>query len=147
MPYDLNFVFDRLYYLNFVFDMSYDRNEYANTSCFDAPVLPYFSILRCNHRKDAHVKQSRHLSMAASAYYYCPYKSVSNNTLHVRMLFNLTLTIFFTCPSMIGVDFFSGLMDPRRWIHKFFFSRMIEMSLLRCGLSIIGFLRHQIHHQ
>jgi hypothetical protein len=83
MPYDLNFVFDRLYYLNFVFDMSYDRNEYANTSCFDAPVLPYFSILRCNHRKDAHVKQSRHLSMAASAYYYCPYKSVSNNTLHV----------------------------------------------------------------
>jgi hypothetical protein len=69
--------------LKFVFDMPYDRNEYVNTSCPDAPISPHFPILRCNHRKEAHVKQSRHPSTTACAYYCCPYKSVNNNTLHV----------------------------------------------------------------
>jgi hypothetical protein len=45
------------------------------------------------------------------------------------------------------VDSFSGLMDPSWSIDKFFFSRMIGMSLLRYGLLNIGFQRHQIHHQ
>jgi hypothetical protein len=65
------------------YDMSYDRNEYVNTSCPDAPVPPHFPILRCDHHKEAHIKQLRHLSMAAHAYYCCSYKSVSNNILHV----------------------------------------------------------------
>jgi hypothetical protein len=82
MSYVLNF-FDMLYDLKFVFDMPYDRNEYMNTSCSNTPVPPHFLILRCSHHKEAHVKQSRHLSMATHAYYCCPYKSVSNNTLHV----------------------------------------------------------------
>jgi hypothetical protein len=137
MPYDLKFIFD----------IPYDRNEYMNTSCLDAPIPPHFSILRCIHRKDTHVKQSRHPNTAARAYYSCPYKSVSNNTLHIWILCNLTLTRFFSCPSRISVDSFSGLMDPRCWIQKFFFSHMIGMNLLRCGLSSIGFLLHQIHRQ
>jgi hypothetical protein len=33
----------------------------------------------------------------------------------------LTLTSLFSCPSRIGVDSFSGLMNPRFLIHKFFF--------------------------
>jgi hypothetical protein len=69
--------------LKFIIDMPYDRNEYANTSCSDALVPSYFSVLRCDHHKEAHVKQSRHPSMTAHAYYCCPYKSVSNNILHV----------------------------------------------------------------
>jgi hypothetical protein len=136
-----------LYDLKFVFDMPYDRNEYADTSCPDAPIPPHFPIPRCNHHKEAHVKQSGHPSTVARAYYCCPYKSVINNTLHVWILFNLTLTSSFSCPSKIGVDSFNGLMEPRRWIHKFFFSRMIGMSLLRCCLSGIWFLCHQIHRQ
>jgi hypothetical protein len=74
MPYDLKIIIDILC----------DRNDYADTSCPDgAPVPPYLSILRCEHRKEAHIKQSRHLSTPARAYYCCPYKSVSNNILHV----------------------------------------------------------------
>jgi hypothetical protein len=57
------------------------------------------------------------------------------------------LQVCFSCPSRIGVDSFSGLMDPRRLIHRFFFSRMIGMILLRCAILSVGFLRHQIHHQ
>jgi hypothetical protein len=71
-----------LYDLKFVIDMTYDMNEYANTSCLDAPDTPHFSILRCDNHEEAHVKQSRHPIMAARAYYCCPYKSVSN-ILHV----------------------------------------------------------------
>jgi hypothetical protein len=63
--------------------MSYDRNDYTDTSCLDAMVPPHLSILRCEHRKEAYVKQSRHPSTAAGAYYYCPYKSVSNKISHV----------------------------------------------------------------
>ena len=63
--------------------MSYDRNDYADTSCPDVSVPSHLSILRCEHRKEAYVKQSRHPSMAARAYYCCPYKSVSNKILHV----------------------------------------------------------------
>jgi hypothetical protein len=51
MPYDLKFVIDIPYDLKFAIDMSYDRNEYPNTSCLDAPIPPYFSILRCDHHK------------------------------------------------------------------------------------------------
>jgi hypothetical protein len=54
---------------------------------------------------------------------------------------------FFSCQSRIVVDSFSGLMDLSWSIDKFFFSRMIGMSLLYYGLSNVGFLRHQIHHQ
>jgi hypothetical protein len=63
--------------------MSYDRNDYADTSCSDASVPPHLPIPRCEHRKEAYVKQSRHTSTTARAYYYCPYKSVSNKILHV----------------------------------------------------------------
>jgi hypothetical protein len=42
--------------------MFWNRNEYANTSYPDAPVPPHFPIPRCEHRKEAHIKQSRHLS-------------------------------------------------------------------------------------
>jgi hypothetical protein len=63
--------------------MSYDRNDYADTSCPEAPVPSHLPILRCEHRKEAYVKQSRHPSTAARAYYCCPYKSVSNKISHV----------------------------------------------------------------
>jgi hypothetical protein len=75
--------------------MSYDRNDYADTNCPDAPVPPHLSILRCDHRKEASVKQSRQPSTAARAYYCCPYKSVSNKISHVWILCNLTLISFF----------------------------------------------------
>jgi hypothetical protein len=71
------------YDLNLVIDIPYDRNDYMNISCSDAPVPPHLSILRCEHRKEAHIKQSRHISMVIRVYYYCPYKSVSNNISHV----------------------------------------------------------------
>jgi hypothetical protein len=57
------------------------------------------------------------------------------------------LQVCFSYPSRRGVDYFSGLMDPRRLIHKFFFSRMLGMNLIHCALSNVGFLRHQIHCQ
>jgi hypothetical protein len=63
--------------------------------------------------------------MTAHAYYCCPNNSVSNNISHIRILCNLTLTSLFSCPSRIGVEFFSGLMDMRCSIHKFVFSHMI----------------------
>jgi hypothetical protein len=43
----------------------------------DAPVPPPLSILRCEHSVETHVKQSRHPSMAARAYYFCRYTLVS----------------------------------------------------------------------
>jgi hypothetical protein len=73
MPYDLKIVID----------MPYDRNEYVNTSCPDTSFPPRFSIPRCDHHKEAHVKQLRHLSTTARSYYCCPCKSVSNNILYV----------------------------------------------------------------
>jgi hypothetical protein len=85
------------YDLKFVFDMSYDRNEYVNTSYPDAPIPPRFPIPRCEHHKEAYIKQSRHLSTTARAYYCCCYKSVSNNISHVCILCNLTPTSFFSC--------------------------------------------------
>jgi hypothetical protein len=57
------------------------------------------------------------------------------------------LRSFFSYNSRIGADSFSGLMDSRRLIHKFFFSRMIGISLICCALSSVGFLCHQIHCQ
>jgi hypothetical protein len=53
----------------------------------------------------------------------------------------------FSCRRMIVVDSFSRLMDPSWSIDKFFFSCMTGMSLIRYGISNVGFLRHQIHHQ
>jgi hypothetical protein len=46
-----------LYDLKFVIDMTYDMNEYANTSCLNAPGTPHFPILRCDNHEEAHVKQ------------------------------------------------------------------------------------------
>jgi hypothetical protein len=43
----------------------------------DASVPPPLSVLRCEHGVEAHVKQSRHPSMAARAYYCCRYMVVS----------------------------------------------------------------------
>jgi hypothetical protein len=63
--------------------MSNDRNDYADTSCPDVLVPPHLSILRCEHRKEAYVKQSRHPSTTAHTYYCYPYKSVSDIILHV----------------------------------------------------------------
>jgi hypothetical protein len=128
------------------FDMWREGKEYPNTSCPDALVLPHFPILRCDHSEEAHIKQSRHPSTTARAYYYCPYNSVSN-ILHVWILGNLALTSFFSYKSRIDADSFNGSMDLRRSIHKSFFFRMIGMSLHRCALSSIGFLCHQIHRQ
>jgi hypothetical protein len=59
MPYDLKSVIDMPYDLKFAINISYDRNEYPNTSCPDALIPPYFPILRCDHHKEAHVKQLR----------------------------------------------------------------------------------------
>jgi hypothetical protein len=42
----------------------------------DAPVPPPLSIPICEHDVEAHVKQSRHPSTAARAYYYCRYTVV-----------------------------------------------------------------------
>jgi hypothetical protein len=123
-----------------------EGKEYPDTSCPDAPVPPHFPILRYVHHEEVHVKQSRHPSTAARVYYCRPYKSLSNIS-HVWIWFDLTLTSFFSYKSRIGTNSFSGSMDPRRLMHKFFFSRMIGMSLLRCTLSSVGFLRHQIHRQ
>jgi hypothetical protein len=120
-----------------------EGKEYPNTSCPNAPVPPHFPIPRCDHDEEAHVKQSRHPSTAARAYYCCPYKSVINSS-HLWILFDLTLTSFYSYKSRIGADSFSGSMDPRRLIHKFLFSCMIGVSLVRCALSSIGFLRHRI---
>jgi hypothetical protein len=50
-------------------------NDYVDISCPDAPVPPHLSILRCEHCKEVYVKQSRHPSTIARAYYCCPYKS------------------------------------------------------------------------
>jgi hypothetical protein len=127
--------------------MSYDRNDYADTSCPDASIPHRLPIPRYEHRKEAYVKQSRHLCTIARAYYCCSYKSVSNNISHVWILCNLTFISFFSCRSRTFVDSFSGLMDPSWSINKFFLFRMIGMSLLCCGLSSVGFLRHQIHRQ
>jgi hypothetical protein len=79
----LVFVIDMSYDSKFVIDMSYDRIEYLNTSHLDALVPPHFSISRCDHHKEVHVNQSRHLSTAAHAYYCCPYKIMSNISSHV----------------------------------------------------------------
>jgi hypothetical protein len=135
------------YDLKFVIDIPYDRNEYVNTSCPNASVPPHFSILRCEHHKETHVKQSRHPSTTVRAYYYCSYKSMSNNISYVWILCNLTLISFFSYPSRIGVDSFGGLVDLKCSIHKFIFSCMIGMSLLCCALLSVGFLCHQIHRQ
>jgi hypothetical protein len=63
--------------------MSYDMNDYADTNCLNAPVPPHLPILRCEHHKEVYVKQSRHPSTTAHAYYCCLYKSVNNKILHV----------------------------------------------------------------
>jgi hypothetical protein len=71
------------YDLKFVINIPYDRNDYADISCLDVPISPHLFIPRCEHRKEAHIQQSRHPSTVARVYYCCPYKSVSNNISHV----------------------------------------------------------------
>jgi hypothetical protein len=63
--------------------MSYDRNDYADTNCPDAPVPHHLTIPMCEHRKEAYLKQSRHPNTTARAYYCCIYKNVSNKISHV----------------------------------------------------------------
>jgi hypothetical protein len=43
----------------------------------DALVPPPRPVLKCEHGEEAHVKQSRYLSMTAHAYYFCRYTVVS----------------------------------------------------------------------
>jgi hypothetical protein len=43
----------------------------------DDPVPLPRPVLRCEHGEEAHVKQSKHLSMVARAYYCCRYTVVS----------------------------------------------------------------------
>jgi hypothetical protein len=102
MPYDLKFIFD----------IPYDRNDYVGTSCPDAPISPHLPILRCEHHKEAYVKQSRHPSMTTRDYYYCPYKSVSNNISHVWILCNLTLISLFLMSKQDRCRFFQWIDDP-----------------------------------
>jgi hypothetical protein len=47
-----------------------------NLSCEDALVHPRRPVPRCDHSEEAHVKQSRHPTTTARAYYCCPYKIV-----------------------------------------------------------------------
>jgi hypothetical protein len=42
----------------------------------DAPVHLRCPVPRCDHSEEAHVKQSRHPTTTAHAYYCCPYKIV-----------------------------------------------------------------------
>jgi hypothetical protein len=65
LTYVIRFVFWRL------------RQSYPNATMEDAPVRTPPPILRCEHGEEAHVKQSRHPSMAARAYYCCLYTVVS----------------------------------------------------------------------
>jgi hypothetical protein len=132
-----------IYFLMTCFDIWREGKYYTNARAPDGPVPPHFPILRCDHDEEAHIKQSRQPSTTARAFYCCPYKSVSNSS-HWWMLFDWTLTSFYSYESKIGADSFSGSMDSRLWIHKFFFSHMIGVSLVHCTLSSIGFLRHRI---
>jgi hypothetical protein len=128
-------------------------NSYPDISCEDAHVPPPRPVLKCGHGEEAHVKQSRYPMMAARVYYCCPYKSVGI-ILHLRSRF-----IWFQkksqchwkklnfCRMRANVVSSSGSMSLRCGIHKSFFSRMIEVSLLRTTISSVGFPRHQIHLQ
>jgi hypothetical protein len=62
MTYKEFFVIDIPYDLKFVIDIPYVLN---------ASVTPHFLILRCEHRKEAHIKQSRHPSTDTRTYYCC----------------------------------------------------------------------------
>jgi hypothetical protein len=92
------------YDLNFVIDIPYDRNALAP---------PHLPILRCEHRKEAHAKQSRHPSMVAHAYYCCLYKIVSNNISHVWILCNLTLISLFFLSKQDMCIFFQWIDGPK----------------------------------
>jgi hypothetical protein len=116
MKSSLWLIYHLIWNLLLIYHIFWNRNEYVNTSCPDALVPPHFLILTCEHRKEAHIKQSRHSSTVARVYYCCPYNGVSNNISHVWILCNLTLKIFFSCPSRICVDFFNGLMDRKHLI-------------------------------
>jgi hypothetical protein len=124
-------------------DIWREGKDYTNARAKDGPVPPHFPIPRCDHKEEAHIKKSRQPITAARAFYCCPYKSVSNSS-RWQILFNLTHTSFYSYESRIGADSFIGLMDPRCWIHKFFFSPMIVLGLVHCALSRIGSLHHRI---
>jgi hypothetical protein len=135
------------YDLKFVINIPYNRNDYADISCPDAPVPAHLPILRCEHRKEAHINQSRHPSTTARAYYnYCTKVWVIIFHMYEYCII-WHLQVCFSCPSSIGVDSFSWLMNPRRLIYKFFFSHMTGMILLYCAILSVGFFHHQIHCQ
>jgi hypothetical protein len=123
MPYDLKIVID----------IPYDKNDYVDTSCPDAPLPPHISILICEHRKEAHVKQSRHPSTTVRAHYCCPYKSVSNNISHIWILCNLTLTSLFFFFKLDRCRFFQWIDGPETFDqHILFFPYdRNDSSLLR----------------
>jgi hypothetical protein len=96
--------------------------------CWFIIIFPFWDVSTVNKRTWSNQDiQTRPLVLTTVA----PYKSVSNKISHVWILCNLTLTSFFSCQSRTVVDSFTGLMDPSWSIDKFFFSRMIGMSLLR----------------
>jgi hypothetical protein len=53
------------------------RLWYPNSTMDDTLIPPPLSVLRCEHGLEAHVKQSRHPSTTARAYYCCRYMVVS----------------------------------------------------------------------
>jgi hypothetical protein len=62
---------------------------YPNTTMEEAPVPPPRSVPRCDHGEEAHVKQSRYLSMAFRAYYCCRCTVVS-----IYFFYSIRLFIF-----------------------------------------------------
>jgi hypothetical protein len=142
-----------LYWHELVYEFLREGKEYPNTSCDDALVPPYLPVLRCDHDEEAHVKQSRHPTSVTCAYYCCHYKSMSNIwhlwflEFDFQKMCNVTLTSFSSCKNRICADSSGGLRALRCETHKFFCSRMIEVSLFCIIVSSVGFPRRQIHLQ
>jgi hypothetical protein len=95
----------------------------------DAPVPPPLHILRCEHSLEAHVKQSRHPSTPARAYYCCRYTVVNIQLFSLIEVFIYSPLDYFNVIEIIinfteeaGAYSFSGLMNQRCLTHKFFFS-------------------------
>jgi hypothetical protein len=127
---------------------------YPNTSCADALVPPPRPILRCDHDEEGNVKQSRHPTMTARAYYCCPYQSLSikfSSWIQLIQVFENNCQCDWKktkfCRVRASAVYSSGSTTLRCGTHKFFFSRMIEVSLFRITVSSVGFPHHQIHLQ
>jgi hypothetical protein len=85
------------------FEFSRLGKSYPNTTSSNTHVPPPRPALRCDYSEEAHVKQSRHPTMAARAYYCCRYKIVSIK--------------FF---SWIGLFLFSALCCQCDWKKNYF---------------------------